>query len=161
MRPSLAVAIAALAACSPGAGDPPELAALDPVAYARDVHPIFEARCATLDCHGQIDRPLRLYAQTGLRARDDLRDQPIEDSELTANQAAVAALDPGERPADSLVARKPLDDDAGGVAHEGGALWRAGDAQHLCLLAWLEGRSDEPAAIDACQVAAGEVALPP
>ncbi|HEY8142510.1 MAG TPA: hypothetical protein VIG06_07565 [Kofleriaceae bacterium] len=132
---------------------------LDEDTYARDVHPIIEARCATLDCHGVEDRPLRLYSETGLRARDDLRDQPIERDELVANVRAIAAIEPGASPAETLFIRKPL---AGGVFHEGGDLWSSRDEPQLvCALAWLEGASDEPAAAEACAIAADEVALPP
>lgn len=150
----------AVTACAPGAGDAPELPRLDSAVYARDVHPILEARCATLDCHGVMDRPLRLYAETGLRARDDLRDQPIEAAELEANVLAVEGLDPGVTPDQTLFARKPLAARDLGIAHEGGVIWRADEAQRLCVLAWIEGTSDEPDSIDACSVAADEVALP-
>jgi hypothetical protein len=162
-RPGLALALLAAAACSDvGADKPVPLGALDEEAYARDVHPILEARCATLDCHGVDDRPLRLYAETGLRARDDLRDQPIEPAELAADVRAIASIDPGAGPADSLFFRKPLAEAAGGVAHEGGDVWtRRDDPQLLCVLAWLGGESDSAAAVDACAVAADQVALPP
>ncbi len=157
------VAFAAAAACGGvGPGDPQALVELDQDAYARDVHPILEARCATLDCHGVDDRPLRLYAETGLRARDELRDQPIEPAELAADVRAIAGLEPGATPADSLFIRKPLAESAGGIAHEGGDVWASrGDPQLVCALAWLAGESGEPAAAEACAVAADEVALPP
>jgi hypothetical protein len=160
----LSCALAALAsACGGvGAGDPQALVELDQDAYARDVHPILEARCATLDCHGVGDRPLRLYAETGLRAADDLRDQPIDPAELAANVRATEALEPGASPDDALFIRKPLAESAGGVAHEGGDVWTGrDDPQLVCALAWLAGSSDEPAAAAACAIAAEQVALPP
>lgn len=144
------------------AGGSQPLVELDAEVYARDVHPILEARCGTLDCHGVDDRPLRIYAETGLRMRDDLRDQPIEPDELAADVRAVEAIDPGAAPADSLFIRKPLAGSAGGVFHEGGDLWTArDDPQLICALAWLSGTSDDPAATDACAIAADQVALPP
>jgi hypothetical protein len=134
---------------------------LDPAVYQRSIHPILEARCATLDCHGMDDRPLRLYAETGLRARDDLRGQPLSDEELTANLRAAQAIDPDREPPDSLLVRKPLAA-PGGVFHEGGDLWRrADDPELLCLLAWLAGSSDSASAEAACTAAAGQVELPP
>lgn len=140
------------------AQDQQPLVELDGEVYARDVHPILEARCATLDCHGVDDRPLRLYAETGLRARDDLRDVVIEGGELEANVRAIQAIDPGADPSDTLMVRKPL----GGVAHEGSTLWESQDEpQLICVLAWLSGTSDDPDAADACAAAAEEVALPP
>jgi hypothetical protein len=143
------------------AQDEQALAELDGEAYARDVHPILEARCATLDCHGVDDRPLRLYAETGLRARDDLRDLAIEGAELEANVRAMQSMDPGADPSGSLLVRKPLDG-AGGVAHEGGTVWASREEPQLvCVLAWLSGTSDEPDASAACAVAGDQVALPP
>jgi hypothetical protein len=154
----LAIALLAAAACGTDSGGSQALVDLDADAYARDVHPILEARCATLDCHGVGDRPLRLYAETGLRARDELRDQPIEPEELAADVRAIEAIDPGAAPADSLFIRKPLAESAGGVFHEGGDLWTSrDDPQLLCALAWLSGERDA----DACAIAADEVALPP
>jgi hypothetical protein len=156
----------ALAAALTGCGiddqgvEPVDAFALD--AYARDVHPIFEARCATLDCHGVAGRPLRLFAETGLRLRADLRDLPITEEELFANVKAVEAIDPGAAPERQMILRKPLAEDAGGVEHEGGELWLSRDApQAACVLAWLSGRSEDPSARDACAAAADEVALPP
>jgi hypothetical protein len=152
----------AIAACGGVGSDGREsLDQLDADAYARDVHPILEARCATLDCHGVDDRPLRLYAETGLRARDDLRDQPIERDELLANVRAIEAIDPGVAPLDGLVARKPLAAAEGGIWHEGGDIWSSREeSQASCVLAWLAGTSDAPAAVEACRAAAEEVALP-
>ena len=151
----IAVALVVASACSGvDTGGSQPLPDLDVDAYARDVHPILEARCATLDCHGVDDRPLRLYAETGLRARDDLRDQPIEPGELAADVRAIEAIDPAAPPADSLFIRKP----SGAVFHVGGILWTArDDPQLLCALAWLSGERDA----DACALAADQVALPP
>jgi hypothetical protein len=150
----LAVALLIASACGVDTGGSQTLVELDGDAYARDVHPILEARCATLDCHGVDDRPLRLYAETGLRVRDDLRDQPIDPAELAANLRAIQAIDPGAAPADSLFIRKP----AGPLFHEGGALFTASDdPQLVCVLAWLSGTRDA----EACAVAADQVALPP
>ncbi|HEU5057223.1 MAG TPA: hypothetical protein VFU21_11890 [Kofleriaceae bacterium] len=161
MKTLLALLVVTGACGGVAAQDEQPLAWLDLDAYARDVHPILEARCATLDCHGVDDRPLRLYAETGLRARDDLRDLAIEGAELEANVRAMQSIDPGADPSDTLLVRKPLDG-AGGVAHEGGTVWASRDEPQLvCLLAWLSGTSGEPDASAACAVAADEVALPP
>ncbi len=155
----IAIALLVAGACGgvDGGGNQP-LVELDGDGYARDVHPILEARCATLDCHGVDDRPLRLYAETGLRLRDDLRDEPATPDELAADLRAIQAIDPGAEPADSLLIRKPLAGSAGGVFHEGGDLWTSrDDPQLLCVLAWLSADSD-PAA---CAIAADQVELPP
>ena len=135
--------ILVLAGCQDTAGTT-ALAPGDANVYATSVHPILEARCATLDCHGDAGRPLRLYAATGLRASDALRDLPITLAELAANRASIAALAADE------VIDKPR---AGGLAHEGGDLW-ADDAAHQlrCVRAWLAG---EDAAAD-CAAALAE-----
>lgn len=152
----------ALAGCSVRDQGVVSLEELDAEAYARDVHPVFEARCATLDCHGVADRPLRLYAETGLRARDDLRDRPMTAEELLANVRAVEAIDPGAPFDRGMMMRKPLAPAAGGVAHEGGDVWRdPAEAQPSCVVAWLRGESQDPAAQEACEAAAAEVELPP
>ena len=155
---ALLAALAAWSACAAPSASPDELPSLDAAAYRRDVHAILETRCATLDCHGDMDRPLRLYAETGLRARDDLRDLDIEPLELEDNVRAIEAIDPGAALDEGLFVRKPL----GEVEHEGGVLWRDGDAQLACVLAWVRGAAaDEEGRNGACTVAADEVRLPP
>ena len=153
----LAAALA-LAACT---GEPPGeqlTRAGDVATYARDVHPYLEASCATLDCHGDRGRPLRLYAETGLRADAALRGQPITEAELRANVAALIGIDPSAGPDDHLALRKPLSQGEGGIAHVGPKLWRnRDDPGYRCLRAWLSGGSD-PAA---CAAALAPVALPP
>jgi hypothetical protein len=149
-----AILIVALAACTGENAETQVAPRLDVSEYSRSVHPILEARCATLDCHGDPGRPLRLYAETGLRAADSLRGQPITADELAANVRAIAAVDP----AGELVLQKPL----GVIQHQGGVVWPATDApQPTCVSGWLAGSSADPAVALACQIAAGEVALPP
>ncbi|HTE56684.1 MAG TPA: hypothetical protein VK698_37785 [Kofleriaceae bacterium] len=166
MRRLLAGLAAALALGSAAcAYDDPGMVPLDQLdqqAFTRDVQPIFEARCATLDCHGVEGRPLRLYAETGLRLRDDLRDLPMTDEEVIANVRSAEGVDPGARPDLNLILRKPLAEAAGGVQHEGGDLWLSRDEpQAACVVAWLAGQSELDAVRDACIRAGTEVALPP
>jgi hypothetical protein len=147
--------VLSLAACTDGPGRT-ATPALDPAAYAASVHPIMEARCATLDCHGDLRRSLRLYSETGLRLRDDLRDQPLTPAELAGNVSSLAGVDPEGQ--GRLIMEKALADE---VHHVGGDQWQStGEPQAACVLAWLEGRSDEPAAQTACALAGDEVALP-
>lgn len=123
--------------------------------YATDVHPILERRCATLDCHGDPGRPLRLFADTGLRASDALRGQPITAEELAANVRSLLTVDPGTPPAESLLLSKPL---AGGAHHVGGEIWAAAtEPQPRCFIGWLTASRDAAA----CEEAAAEVMLPP
>ncbi len=152
------VLIALLAGCQ-GQGDPVLLPAADVAGYQASVHPIMEARCGTLDCHGDPGRPLRLYSETGLRAADELRAQLITEAEIEANARSLLAVDPDPSGRPSLVLSKPL---AGMVEHEGKDLWlSATEPQYVCVAGWLEARLDEPAIIAACAEAALEVELPP
>lgn len=144
------VALCLLAAACQDTGGTQPLVSADEAAYAAYVQPVLEARCATLDCHGNVERPLRLYAATGLRASDLLRDRPLAAEELTANVRSLAAVDPGATPEASLVVSKPL---AGGQAHEGGELWTTADEpQVVCVRSWLAGAVD----VAACTTAAAQ-----
>jgi hypothetical protein len=58
----------------------------------RDVSPVLEARCGTLDCHGSIARPLRIYGRQGLRKYVDFA---ATDAESVALKAEINA-DEGE-----------------------------------------------------------------
>jgi hypothetical protein len=139
-----------LAACAgPDPGSAPAPAPLDGAEYAATVQPIVEARCATLDCHGNEDRPLRLYAVTGLRRQDAWRDLPdLMPEELDENVRAASAQD----------ANLILDKALGRMGHEGGAVWMStGDPQYLCVRGWLTSMPD-PAA---CALADAQVELPP
>jgi hypothetical protein len=143
------VAASLAAACQDTGGTRP-LVSEDEATYAAYVQPVLEARCATLDCHGNVERPLRLYAATGLRATDALRDRPLAAEELTANVRSLAAVDPGAAPEASLVLSKPL---VGGQAHEGGDLWTSPDEpQVVCVRSWLAGAVD----VAACTTAAAQ-----
>lgn len=42
----------------------------DEATFKNEVMPVIETRCGSLDCHGNIARPLRVYGQTGLRLID-------------------------------------------------------------------------------------------
>ena len=114
--------------------------------------------CATLDCHGQVGRNLRLYWSRGLRVSPD--DRPGEGDttpdEYQQNYRSVRALEPykldavrkGSAPAESLlIVRK-----ARGIEdHKGGAPLLAGSDPDRCLVSWLKGTVDEAA----CKSAVG------
>lgn len=149
----------ALAACS---ADPiPErpIPALDADAYASRVHPVLRVSCASLDCHGDPGRPLRLYAEDGLRAQDALRGQPITVEETRWNAVAIAGVDPEASTPDlHLALTKPLAVAAGGLAHAGGDVWPdREDPGYRCLRAWLAGESERTESIAACSEAAAAV----
>lgn len=56
----------------------------------RPVSSVLEARCGTLDCHGSIARPLRIYGRTGLRKYIDFSATDPESQVLIAEIEAGA-----------------------------------------------------------------------
>ena len=118
----------------------------DAVDFAPYVQPVLEVGCASLDCHGDAGRPLRLYGRRGLRLDPTLRGLDASDEELAANIAAIDGIDPdAEQIEDHLVLLKPLAVSAGGIHHIGGDLWSDQSiAAYRCLHAWLRaGVSDD------------------
>jgi hypothetical protein len=111
---------------------------------------VMEARCGTLDCHGQMSRPLRIFGQQGLR-------MPVKNpqpgyttagtvgttpDELLSNYAAMVGLEPekmekvadGQATPDTLtLVRKPRLTEK----HKGGKIWSMGDNGDACLVKWL------------------------
>ena len=132
-----------------------------------------ERRCGTLDCHGQVGRPLRIYGRYGLRLLNDAGLTPITgdttEAERAANYRAVVGLEPEEMsrvvsgedsPESLLIILKPLGDeeDSRGVRHKGGSLISRGDAfGYECLTRWLSSPSSakkfDADAAKACQSA--------
>lgn len=126
--------------------------------YEQYVHPLLEGSCATLDCHGNPGRPLRLYAETGLRIADDLRGpgqdptMPITDDELAANVASIVGI------GRDMVLFKPLSNTGGGIHHKGGQVWSGTDDDaYRCVRSWFK----DSIKTEACANAAAEYALPP
>jgi hypothetical protein len=125
------------------------------------VHMFLEHRCGTLDCHGQIGRPFRLYSSGGLRLLNDAglvsgggADSP---DEIYANYQSLLGVQPEETslvlageesPRQLLVVGKPL----GLQTHKGGQVLTAGDSSDRCLEGWLTGQFDAAACSDAAQV---------
>jgi len=124
------------------------------------VEAFLERRCATLDCHGQVGRPLRLYSRTGLRFADDAQNPPggagTTETELQANFQAVVGVEPEQTsrvvhdptnnpPQTLLIVKKPRAMER----HKGGQVVIAGDDGDRCLTSWLSGATD----FAACQSA--------
>jgi hypothetical protein len=127
----------------------------DGASQAAGVSRLLERRCGTLDCHGQLGRPLRIYGQYGLRFEADgsFRPgvQPTSEEEYSANYAAVIGLQPEEM--SEVVARRQSPTDNPGLLllrkplllerHKGGAVIESGDDAYTCLLSWLvSGQTD-------------------
>lgn len=155
---SVAAGVVALVACVDQGRVP--LEPLDDDRYAQDVQPYVGVACATLDCHGDPGRPLRLYAELGLRAGDALRPralseaveaEPLSAQELADNVLAFRAIAAAHRNGDEeLALSKPLARSAGGAEHVGGDIFDSTEAPgHRCLQAWIAGEPDDGACDDA------------
>lgn len=114
-----------------------------------DVANALQLRCATLDCHGQVGRNLRLYGFGGLRLSktDTPMGNPTTDLEFDAAYDSLVGLEPEVM--SSVVALK-LDPNQltlvrkirGIEHHKGGQLVVKGDALDRCLVLWLTNKSD-------------------
>lgn len=114
------------------------LPAGDVASFTSQVQPIVTDGCASLDCHGDPGRPLRLYAERGLRLTAALRDTPITGEEIEHNVAAFVGVSPGAVD-DHLALLKPLAVEAGGMEHLGGDLWSStDDPGYAAIFGWLE-----------------------
>ena len=127
------------------------------------VHVFLEKTCGTLDCHGQVGRPFRLYSAGGLRDPDgglDLCTSPQTEvpagpmlpgsgpdtpKEICENYLSVVGLQPEdmqrvrvgeELPTHLLIVSKPLTDWPG---HKGGREMTATGDPATCLEDWLIG----------------------
>ena len=115
-----------------------------------------EKRCGSLDCHGQIGRPLRIYSSNGLRKNDGpngARDTSgTTAEEQSANYFSVVGLEPEQISVsrvsegvydDFLLLKKPLSLEGGGVRHKGGPVLRSTDSGFDCLISWISGAANK------------------
>ena len=117
------------------------------------VSAVLEKRCGTLDCHGQVGRPLRIYGRTGLRFPDDADNVPGQagttESEVIANYESVVGLEPevlsqvvadptDNPPTRLLLVKKPRALER----HKGGQVFIAGDDGDTCITSWIAGATD-------------------
>lgn len=125
----------------------------DPVTF-RPVSLVVERRCGTLDCHGTIDRPMRIYGQWALRQPEppgNLGHVPggedTTDEELQENAASICGLEPvktarvvaGQKDPSTLTfIRKPRQQEK----HKGGKIWDIASDGDQCMTSWLLGNVD-------------------
>jgi hypothetical protein len=157
----LALSVAVLGACS-GVDEAAIVVAKCPPSDPGDFRPVsavVEQRCATLDCHGSVARPLRIYSRFGLRRpllpeENDAGvafeeyfpggDVPTTDDELQDNLRSICGLEPELMskvidktlaPDELTFVRKPrlLE------KHKGGLIWNKGDTGDQCITNWLLG----------------------
>ncbi len=118
-------------------------------------------RCGTLDCHGSVARPMRLYGGYGLRdpaGTDVSGGKATTPAEMALNYAAVCTIEPeateavveddGQSADQLLVVEKAL----GVEAHKGGQIFTQGSPGYNCLAGWLKGNLQATVAA-ACQTA--------
>ncbi len=124
--------------------------------FESSVSPYMERRCGTLDCHGGIARPMRLFGRLGLRHPDEDNipgGKSTTKVELGANYSSVCGIEPekmndtvanlGNTADELLMIRK-----ARGVEkHKGGKVVDEADHADNCMLGWLRG--DQPATVEA------------
>ena len=125
------------------------------------VSSFLENRCGTLDCHGQLGRPLRIFGKEGLRLSTADGGQNIPGGSGTtaderyANYQAAVTLEPelmtsvvnnnGVGFDRLLLVRKPRQMER----HKGGQVIVPGDDGDTCLVTWIQGATD----FDACDKA--------
>lgn len=105
--------------------------------------------CATLDCHGQVGRNLRIYGAGGLRLSptDGPGGEPTTDLEYSASYDSLVSLEPEALsklitqqtyPNQLTLVRKTR----GIEHHKGGQRALIGDALDRCIVLWLLGHFD-------------------
>ena len=106
----------------------------------RVIQPVLERGCANPTCHGNAERPWRIYARHMHRAdaAATWSDAPLTDAELTANATWTMPFIKHADPDGSELVRKPLHPSAGGSPHVGGAQYRdRDDPDFAALRAWV------------------------
>ena len=123
-------------------------------------------RCASLDCHGQLGRPLRIFSKNGLRSFDASNGgyfpnitgiTPLTPDEQKLNYESVIGVEPevmsqviasgGTDVNRLLLLRKPR----GLERHKGGQLMtNEADEGFLCMKSWLGGNGVDTAS---CKIA--------
>ncbi len=127
-------------------------------------------RCGSIDCHGQMERNLRIWGCEGMRL--DPHSLPTcsqlqgggftTPAEHQATYRSLVGLEPtvmsevvdghGAHPELLTFVRKAR----GLEAHKGGVLITPGDAQDICITSWLAGNTNT----DACTGASGAILYP-
>ena len=98
---------------------------LDPHFFRCEVQPVLVANCAFMVCHGNDERPLKIYAAKRFRlgiSWDEYK-TPLTEDELAANFQMVRGF---VQPS-NLLAEKPLDTRSGGLFHRGKDLYGSDD----------------------------------
>ncbi len=149
----------ALLACADTTIEQEALVSGDETSFRTEVQTYVGYRCSSLDCHGDMGRMLRVYAEQGLRLDVALRNKSMSIEEIRDNLRSFAAFDdPASHVSQNPILLKALAPAAGGMAHKGGHVWESREEPgYLCMLAWLEGNSADTDARQACMQATAPV----
>lgn len=112
--------------------------------FAREVQPVVARRCGFLGCHGREGMPLTVYAVDYLRLRDPLGyvdpsrppldERALAPAELLHNRRAMAARAGDGDPGGTLLIRRLLPPDQGGIPHAGVVVFDRADDPELAAI---------------------------
>ncbi len=112
------------------------------ITFVQEVQPVLARGCSTPACHGQITRPLEIFASGLHRLNDEDLHLPgaISEEELRLNfWRASAFLFEGENPKQCQLLTKPLSPAAGGMGHSGGIQFEdISESDYQVLLSWVD-----------------------
>lgn len=137
-----------------------ELPGADEHYFRCQVQPVLARSCAFMDCHGNDERPLRIYAEQRFRLDVDWLEfeTPLTGAELAANLKTVRGFIGPDEDHQALLSEKPLDARYGGMFHRGKDLYGTDDVfldrqepGYQVLRSFVEGESAAPD----CQPATG------
>lgn len=130
-----------LVGCEPAPESTP-LPDVDAAAFAELVEPVFEVSCANAACHGDLARPLSLYAPLRHRMEESrlFLDEELTDQELAHNlRSAAAFLVDVDQTEDCDLLRKPLAERWGGARHAGGDVFLDPyEPDYVDVAAWID-----------------------
>jgi hypothetical protein len=127
-----------------------------------------ELRCATIDCHGNLPRNMRLYSEYGLRLKkgDVTGIANTTDDEYAANYESIVTIEPekitgivknhGQNFDHWIVVTKGT----GAEHHKGGSKFAKGDVMYTCLLSWIQGNINMDACLMAKAIMAPDIMQP-
>ncbi len=136
-----------------GISDVAEARQLDAHYFRCRVQPILTKSCAFMDCHGNDERPMRVFAEQRYRLNKSWLDfeDPIEEEELAANLRVMAGFVENTKGQDHLLSEKPLDARFGGRYHRGRDLYGRDDVflsredpDYKTLVDFANGAEDAP-----------------
>jgi hypothetical protein len=128
--------------------DAPLSKELDEAYFRCNVQPILSKNCSMLACHGTPDRYFRLYARNRLRygiAGEAQRNAFLNPLERQLNYNAARAYIDLNVVDNSLLLKKPLEQDAGGYYHGATKLGTSNvfahidDSEYKILVKWASG----------------------